>query len=79
MKKHKEMDKLFESLKYDMEFRIQAVIFIRDALHMSSVNYEQLRIDPFPYRLAGPNELLLRFGDMQFSCKILGPNQYVFT
>ena len=79
MKKHKEMDKLFESLKYDMELRIQAVIFIRDALHMSSVNYEQLRIDPFPYRLAGPNELLLRFGDMQFSCKILGPNQYEFT
>ena len=73
------MDKLFESLKYDMEFRVQAVMFIRLALHTTYVNYEQLRIDPFPYRLAGPNELLLRFGDMQFSCKILGPNQYVFT
>ena len=31
------------------------------------------------HRLAEPNELLLRFGDMQFTCKILGPGNYEFT
>jgi hypothetical protein len=73
------MEKLFETLKYDLEFRIQAVIFLRKTLHITYVNYEALRIDPFPYRIAGPDELLLRFGDMQFSCKILAPNRYAFT
>jgi hypothetical protein len=73
------MEQLFENLKYDMEFRIQTVIFLRKTLHTTHINYEGLRIDPFPYRIAEPNELLLRFGDMQFSCKILGPERYHFT
>ena len=73
------MEKLFERLKYDTEFRIQTVIFLRKTLHTTHINYEGLRIDPFPYRIPGPNELLLKFGDMQFSCKILGPGNYEFT
>lgn len=73
------MEKVFETLKYDTEFRIQTVIFLRKTLDTTHINYEGLRIDPFPYRIAGPDELLLRFGDMQFGCKILGPDRYHFT
>lgn len=73
------MEQLFESLKYDLKFRIQTVIFLRKTLHITHINYEGLRIDPFPYRIAEPNEILLRFGDMQFSCKILAPDRYKFT
>ena len=73
------MEKLFESLKYNTEFRIQTVIFLRKTLQTTYVNYEGLRIDPFPYRIPEPNELLLKFGDMQFSCKIMAPDRYAFT
>jgi hypothetical protein len=73
------MEKLFETLKYDMEFRVQAVMFLRKTLQVTYINYEQLRLNPFPHRLAEPNELLLKFGDMQFTCKILGPGNYQFT
>ena len=73
------METLFESVKYESEFRVEAVMFLRRTLHTSHVNYEQLRLNPFPHRLAEPNELLLRFGDMDFSCKILGPGNYEFT
>jgi len=73
------MEKLFETLKYDSEFRVDVVMFLRKTLHATHVNYEQLRLNPFPHRLAEPNELLLRFGDMQFTCKILGPGNYEFT
>ena len=70
---------MFETLKYDMDFRVQAVVFIRMTLNTTHVNYEKLCLDPFPERPAGPNELLLKFGDMRISCKILGEGNYEFT
>ena len=73
------MEQLFETLKYDSEFRVDVVMFLRKTLQTTHVNYEQLRLNPFPYRLAEPNEVLLKFGDMVFSCKILGPGNYQFT
>jgi hypothetical protein len=73
------MEQLFETLKQDMDFRVQAVVFIRASLRATHVNYENLCLDPFPSRVPQPNELLLKFGDTHFTCRILGDGNYQFT
>jgi hypothetical protein len=73
------MEQLFRTLKYDAEFRVQAVLFIRMSLGITHMNYDALCVDPLPSRPAGPNEILLKFGDTRFSCKIVGPDNYQFT
>lgn len=72
------MDVRFEELRNREDFRIEVVRFLRALLHIYSINYYAITLDPHPYKLFKKNEIPLKFGDLAFMCEIISDGVYSF-
>ena len=72
------METLFYRVRETQQFRTEFAMFMRRNHHMKYTNVDALEIERYPYKKAGPNEILLRFGDIPITCVLTASGEASF-